>query len=348
MIQPDEPPRSLRLRIDRDAIAANWRTLDALSGAAETGAAVKANAYGIGVDAAIPALLSAGARSFFVAHWSEVAPVRKLAPEAALAVLHGVRNVQEAAYARAMRAIPVINSLAQAAIWTQTGGGACHVMIDTGINRLGIAPEEIGDPVIAGLDIDILMSHLASADEESAQNLRQLERFKQASVGLPARRLSFANSAGIARAPDFAFDLTRPGLALYGGVPHPDLAGRISQVAFPEAAILQIRQLSAGDSVGYNATWTAPGPTRAATVSIGYADGLLRQMGAACAVQHKGQLLPVLGRVSMDMIVVDVSGSEAREGDFLEICCNLPELSAKTRLSQYEILTLLGDRFARN
>ena len=344
----EEPPRSLRLRIDRTGIADNWRMLDALSGSAETGAAVKANAYGVGVEAAVPALLAAGARSFFVAHWSEVGAVRTLAAQASVSVLHGVRNDQEAAYARATGAIPVINSLHQAQVWSASGGGPCHLMVDTGINRLGIAPSEIGDPAIRALTIDTLMSHLASADEDSALNALQLQRFREAAAAIPAKRLSLANSAGIARGADFACDLTRPGLALYGGVPHPSLAGRIRQVAFPEAAILQIRHLAPGDSVGYNATWTAQRPTRAATVSIGYADGFLRQMGPDCALQHEGKALPLLGRVSMDMIVVDASDSTAKEGDFLEIPCELPEVSRRSGLSQYEVLTVLGQRFARN
>jgi len=348
MILPDPPQRSLRLRVDRQAIAANWRALDRLSGSAEAGAAVKADAYGLGVDAVVPALRDAGARQFFLAHWSEVPALLAHVPGHAIGLLHGVRNAQEAAYARATGVLPVINSLAQAQLWNDGGGGPCHAMVDTGINRLGLAPGELADPAVQKLEVDILLSHLASADEVSAQNARQLSIFRSAMQAVRAQRLSLANSAGIMLGADYHFDMTRPGLALYGGVAHPALAGRIAQVAFPQAAVIQLRDLKPGDAVGYNATWIADRLTRAATVSIGYADGLLRQMASGCALQHGGHDLPVIGRVSMDMIVVDAGTSGIKEGDFLDLPFDLPKLSQASGLSQYEILTVLGQRFARN
>ncbi|KLI63871.1 alanine racemase [Aurantiacibacter marinus] len=347
MTLPEEPPRSLRLRLDRMALAANWRALDRLSGEAMAGAAVKADAYGLGVDAVVPALCDAGSRHFFLAHWSEVAAVLEHVAGSAISVLHGVRNAEEAAFAQATGVIPTINSLRQAKLWTESGGGTCHLMVDTGINRLGMALAELGDPLVQSLDVDILMSHLASADEASPQNARQLGLFHQATQQVQAGRLSLANSAGIMLGTDYHFDLTRPGLALYGGIAHPGLAGHIAQVAYPQAAIIQTRQLTAGDSVGYNALWTARQPTRVGTVSIGYADGFLRTMGPGSALQHAGDLLPVLGRVSMDMIVVDLTGSDAEEGDFIDLPGDLPALAQSSGLSQYEILTLMGRRFDR-
>ena len=345
---PDPPPPTLRLRRDADALRANWRTLDRLSGAAEAGAAVKAEAYGLGVDFAVPALLEAGARQFFVAHWSEVAPVLQYVDGSQVAVLHGVGSEAEAAYAREIGALPVIDSLKQARLWNATGGGACHLMVDTGINRLGISPQEIGDPAIAALEIDTLMSHLACADEDSAMNARQLEAFRQVSGQVHSRRRSFANSAGIVLGLEYHFDMTRPGLALYGGIPRPELARDIAQVAFPEAAVLQLRDLSAGQAIGYNATFTAPDTMRVATVSIGYADGFLRARGKGVALQHDGRELPILGRVSMDMVVVDCAAApDLREGDFLSIPFDLPSISRACGLSQYELLTTLGNRFAR-
>lgn len=344
----DAPPRTLRLRINREALAANWRALDQLSGSARAGAAVKANGYGLGVDTVVPVLAKAGARQFFVAHMSEVAAVLAHVPASSLAVLHGVGNAADAAYARATGVRPVLNSLHQIKFWRDAGGGPCQVMVDSGINRLGLPPSDCSDPLLAGLEIELLLSHLASADEDSPQNARQLAIFREVSAYFPGIPRSIANSAGIALGSDYHFDCTRPGLALYGGLPCASLAGEIAQVAFPEAAVLQLRDLQAGDCVGYNATFTAPAAMRVATISLGYADGFLRQWGNKASLQHEGVNLPVLGRISMDMVVVDcTSAPTLREGDF----CALPyELSAAAQvsgLSQYELLTLLGQRFAR-
>jgi alanine racemase len=346
MTMADLPPASLRLRFDKAALTANWSALDRLSGNAATGAAVKANAYGLGVRHVIPALRVAGCEQFFVAHWSEVPDVLDHAPAAMVSVLHGVASKAEAAFARSSGVTPVINSLEQAALWQQSGGGRCHLMVDTGINRLGISPAEAGLELVATLDVDILMSHLACADEDTPQNTRQLRSFSEVSASIAHRQRSLANSAGIALGQDYAFDLTRPGLALYGGIPRPELAGTIRQVAFPEAAILQVRDLHAGDAVGYNARFTAAKTMRVATVSIGYADGFLRARGAACALQHEGRELPVLGQVSMDMIVVDCTvAPDLRAGDFLSVPFDLPREAARSGLSQYELLTTIGSRF---
>ena len=351
----DLPPPSptLRLRIDRAALAANWRTLNRLSGAAVAGAAVKANGYGLGVDAVVPVLAHAGARQFFVAHMSEVASVVAHVPPASVGVLHGVNSPADAAYARAVGVRPVLNSLHQIKLWRDAGGGACQIMVDSGINRLGLPPADCADPLLAGLEVELLLSHLASADEDTPQNARQLAIFHEVSARFPGVPRSLANSAGIGLGADYHFDLTRPGLALYGGVPCPALADCIAQVAFPEAAVLQMRDLAAGDKVGYNATFTAPRAMRVATISVGYADGFLRQWargvgGAKVALQHDGADLPLLGRISMDMVVVDCSAALAlREGDFCALPYSLPAAAQASGLSQYELLTLLGCRFAR-
>jgi alanine racemase len=221
-------------------------------------------------------------------------------------------------------------------------------MIDTGINRLGLAPGDIGDPVIGQLQVDTLHSHLASADEDVDQNAAQLARFAEVCAMLPARRRSLANSAGIALGPDYAFDLTRPGLALYGGVPRAELGGAIRQVVRPSAALLQVRALQPGDAVGYNATWVADRAMRAGVVSLGYADGFLRCWGGRGVLRLGEAELPLIGRVSMDMVVVDLTAAPAaREGDWLELPYDLPSASALCGLSQYELLTGLGRRFAR-
>ena len=341
----DLPPPSLRLRFEAQALADNWRALDRLSGGARAGAAVKADCYGLGVDRCVPILREAGCRDFFVAHWSEVAGVAEHVAPAQIAVLHGVGSVAEAAYARGTGALPVIDSLRQAQLWIEAGGGPCHLMIDTGINRLGLSPHEASDPLVAALDVQILMSHLACADEDSPMNARQLAAFRQVAGIVRHKELSLANSAGIALGTDYAFDLTRPGLALYGGVPRAELAGDIKQVAYPEAAIIQTRRVEAGETVGYNAMFTAAAAMRIGVVSIGYADGILRSWGGS-HFRHDGADLPILGKVSMDMIVVDLSGApHLNEGDWVELPYHLPDAAQQTFLSQYELLTVLGDRF---
>lgn len=343
-----QPPASLRLAVDTDALAANWRALDSLSGTAQAGAAVKADCYGLGVDTCVPALRDAGCETFFVAHWSEVAGVTAHVPGGQVAVLHGVLNEADCAYARATGAVPVINSLEQAALWTASGGGRCHLMVDTGINRLGISLDEVSDAAIAALDVDILMSHLACADETTSMNRMQAELLREAADVIKHRRLSLANSAGIALGPNFAFDLTRPGLALYGGVPRSELADQIRPVVQVEARLLQCRKLAPGEGVGYNATFIAPTHMQVGTVSIGYADGFLRQRGPGNALTHQGRPLQILGKVSMDMVVVDLTQApDLRAGDWLQVPWNIADAAQQNALSPYEMLTVIGRRLRR-
>lgn len=343
-MSPPEP--SLRLRVDQEALAHNWRALDALSGDAVAGAAVKAACYGLGTDHCLPTLRDAGCESFFVAHWSEVDAARAHVPAHKIAVLHGPMRDSDVAYARASGAVPVINSLAQARRWTQGAGKTCHLMIDTGINRLGVSPSELGDPAIQALDIDMVMSHLASADEESEANTRQLKAFRDCLAAVTFKRASFANSAGIALGREYAFDVTRPGLALYGGVPRSELRETIRQVAHLDAAVIQTRTLNAGDAVGYNGEFVAKSAMHVGTVSLGYADGFLRSRGPENALFHQGNRLPILGKVSMDMIVVDLSTAPPiAEGDWLQVPFDLPDAAQQSSLSQYELLTVLGSRW---
>ncbi|MEL6878711.1 MAG: alanine racemase [Pseudomonadota bacterium] len=347
----DPPPASLRLRLDHAALAHNWLALDEMSGEAQAGAAIKADCYGLGVDACLPTLRDAGAAHFFVAHWGEVAAAANHVPPSSIAVLHGPMTVEDAAYARATGAIPVINSLEQARRWSEGGGGRCHLMVDTGINRLGIAPSQASDPAIQLLQVDVLMSHLACADEYSPMNARQLTAFRDVTGAVAHNSLSLANSAGIALGSDYAFDLTRPGLSLYGGIARPELAGTIKQVAYPEMAIIQTRNLRAGDRVGYNGEFTAPSDMRAGVVSLGYADGFLRSWGnvngrSGSHLLHGEAKLPLLGKVSMDMVAVDLSETpDLREGDWLSLPYYLSDAAQQSALSQYELLTILGQRF---
>jgi alanine racemase len=345
---PEPPPRALSLGLDTEALAANWRALNALSGNAAAGAAVKADAYGVGARQAVPILRDAGCEDFFVAHWSEVAGIHDLVPPASIAVLHGPVTPQDAAFARAAGVKPVINSLRQAQHWLECGGGRCDLMVDTGINRLGLPMAELGNGAIARLDIDVLMSHLASADEDVPLNAVQQRRWREAGAAVPHNRASLANSAGLALGPDYHGELTRPGLSLYGGVPRPELTDRIRQVVRPRAAIMQVRNLQAGDTVGYNATYVAPAAMRVGVIALGYADGYLRCWSGKGRMVHHGQPLPVVGRVSMDMTVIDLTAAPALgEGDWVEVEYSLPDAASATGLSQYELLTLLADRFCR-
>jgi len=344
----DVPPPTLRLRIDREALAHNWRELDRLSGSARAGAAVKADCYGLGVENCVPTLVEAGCRDFFVAHWSEVAALVPFVPAERIAVLHGPLSNDEATYARQTGVRPVIDSVRQAKLWTEGGGGTCHLMVDTGINRLGIGISEVSEPAVQALEVEVLMSHLACADEDSSMNARQLADFQAMQPTIQHKALSLANSAGIALGSDYHFDLTRPGLSLYGGVPREDLSGLIRQVAYPKAAIIQTRNLKAGEAVGYNATFTAPADMRIGVMSLGYADGILRAWGGA-SFRHGDAALPILGKVSMDMIVIDLGNApDLGEGDWVELPYHLPDAAQQTSVSQYELLTVLGQRFDRS
>jgi alanine racemase len=339
------PP--LRVHIDGDAIVSNWKTLTRFSGTAATGAAVKADGYGLGAREVARRLYAAGCRNFFVAHWAEAAKLVDIVPAGQIAVLNGLTG-NDVQLARELGAVPVLNTPAQVADWKAAGGGRCHVMLDTGINRLGIGPEQIDGALFEGLDIDILASHLASADEDVAQNVVQLQRFLAMSANISAKRRSLANSAGIMLGADYHFDLTRPGLSLYGGIARVDMAPFIKPVVQIETKILQIRQLNAGDSVGYNATFNCPTPMRVATAAIGYADGYWRGFSGKGTAVCDGVELPLIGRVSMDLVTIDATAApSAKEGDWLAIGFDLRHASAVSGMSQYELLTGLGKRYHR-
>jgi alanine racemase len=334
----------LRLRIDGEALVANWRTLDQLSGRAACGAAIKADGYGLGACEVATRLAAAGCRDFFVATWAEARALAGL--DLAISVLHGVRAEDMAALVPGVR--PVLNTPEQVRRWRDAGGGACDVMVDTGMNRLGVSAEDVASGLLEGLAIDTLMSHLACADENSEMNEAQRTRFAALAGRTSARRLSLANSAGIALGTDYTFDLTRPGLALYGGVPRVELASAIRQVVTPEAQVLQRRHVRAGETVGYNATWTAREDTDVAILNIGYADGYWRGFSDRGSARAGGATLPVIGRVSMDLTAVCVTDApDLREGDWVQLTYALPDASAASGMSQYELLTGLGARANR-
>jgi alanine racemase len=342
-----QPP--LRLRLSGEALISNWRWLNAQSGSAACGAAVKADGYGLGAVEVARRLRSAGCKDFFVATWVEAAALANAGQGDGVAVLHGVRP-DDMGLARTLPMVrPVLNTAAQVARWRDYfPGRSCDVMIDTGMNRLGLSVAEAGSSLLDGLDIDTVMSHLASADEDSPMNERQRAAFVEAAANVCARRRSLANSAGICLGSAYAFDLTRPGLALYGAVPRAEAAGHIQQVAFPEAEVLQCRTVRAGETVGYNATWRAPRDLQVAIINLGYADGYLRAFSDRGMARTSTHDLPVVGRVSMDLVALAVpDDGVVVEGQWVGIDYDLHAASRQSGLSPYELLTGLGQRYRR-
>jgi alanine racemase len=334
----------LRLTIDRSAIQSNWRWLQDRAGV-PAGAAVKADGYGLGARGTVETLLDAGCRDFFVSTWAEAEGLGSLPEDAHLVVLHG--GPQEVDTAFRLGARPCLNSVVQVERWKAIAPArACDVMVDTGINRLGLRPTEIG--ALAGLEIDTLHSHLACADEDSGMNAMQLERFRTLAATIQARRYSFANSAGVCLGRDYSFDLVRPGLSLYGGIPRSEATGSIRQAARVEAQIVQRRTIPAGEGCGYGATFVAQEDTEAAILNIGYADGYLRGFSSTGSAFAGEYALPVIGRVSMDLTAVACDAlPDLKEGDWVEIDYDLPTAAKQSGLSQYELLTTLGSRFER-
>jgi alanine racemase len=337
--------RPLRLTVDRAAIQANWRWLADRAGVA-AGAAVKADGYGLGARKTTEALIEAGCRDFFVSTWAEVEALGNLPESVRLVVLHGV-GADDNEAANRLPARPCLNSVEQVARWKEIAPGrTCDVMIDTGMNRLGLRPAKID--ALDGLSIDTLHSHLACADQDDPLNEMQLERFRAVVSAVPAKRYALANSAGIGLSRDYSFDLVRPGISIYGGIQRSEFEGNIRQVARVEAQVVQRRTIPSGESCGYGATFVAREDVEAAIVNIGYADGYLRGFSSHGSAFAGEYALPVLGRVSMDLVAVGVDAAPGlREGDWVEIDYDLPSASKQSGLSQYELLTALGSRFER-
>ena len=334
--------QSLRLHCQTAALVGNYRALQALSNV-QVGAALKADAYGLGAVAVAERLLDAGCRDFFVSTWWEAAALRTL-PEGSLAVLHGVGAEDEVI--PGVR--PVLISVEQVARWKAgpTPTAPVDVMVDTGMNRLGLSLDEVGS--LAGLSIHTVHSHLACADVDHPLNRLQLERFSDIRALVSAQRYSLANSAGVFLGKEYAFDLVRPGLALYGGIPRHEARGQIGPVFELEAQVLQSRKVGAGESVGYNATFVAEQDLTVAILNLGYADGYWRAFSSRGMARFEGQNLPVIGRVSMDLLAIDASGVPTLgEGDWVTLDFNLEAAARLTGYSQYELLTGLGRRLQR-
>lgn len=337
--------RPLRLKLDRQALQDNWRWLQDKAGV-PAGAAIKADGYGTGANAVMAALGEAGCRTFFVSTYSEAAELGEAGPGIELLVLHGV-GPDDLDQALESPARPVLNSVSQVKRWKDGAPGrSADVMVDTGMNRLGLRTDELD--CLDGLAIDTLHSHLACADEDSPANARQLADFREIAARVEARRYSLANSAGICLGRDYSFDLVRPGIALYGGIPRREAAGNIRQVARVEAQVVQRRTIRAGECCGYGGTFRADGDTEAAIVNIGYADGYLRGFSSSGTAFAGEFALPVLGRVSMDLLALGCDSVPGlKEGDWVEMDYDLATASKQSGLSQYELLTTLGSRHER-
>ncbi len=367
MTAPDSAPG--RLTIDLAALAANWRALAERAAPGRCAAVVKANAYGIGLDQAAPALWAAGARTFFVAHLGEGLAARRLLPaEADIYVLNGLdADADPAAYVE-HRLKPAIGSTEELERWSafaarkgRLSPSALH--LDTGMRRLGFGSlDALMDAMAthgAASGADLLMSHFVSAEiPDDPLNGRQIARFEAARAALPRLRASFANSSGIFLAARPIHDLARPGYALYGGNPTPGRLNPMRPVVTLTVAVQQTRWIEAGETCGYNAQWTAKRRTRLATLLAGYADGLPRGAGATEArrgteVAIAGRRCPLVGRVSMDLVIADVTdlANEAVQpgtrAEFLGATIELDDFASRSGTIGYQVLTSLGSRYRR-
>jgi alanine racemase len=340
-------PAPATLTVDLNALAANFRTLGTVGGV-PVHPVVKADSYGLGAAACAQRLMAEGARTFFVARTGEGERLRAALGETpAIYVLDGCLTGR-AARLRAASLRPVLNADAQLAEWRAAGGGACGLQIDTGMNRLGFRAEAAPEP-FEGLEL--VLSHLACADDPTEpMNARQRDAFAAASTRYPGAVRSFANSGGVFLGTDYAFDATRPGICLYGGGPEGRPDARIRPVATLTAEVMQVREVSAGESVGYSRGFMAGEAKRIATCAAGYADGVLRSYSPRGQVVVAGALRPIVGRVSMDACAVDVTGLDVAVGDAVELFgANrlLDDAGAAAGTIGYELISAINARVPR-
>ncbi len=353
------------LRIDLRAIRDNYRLLQGLLGAGQCGAAVKADAYGLGVVPVAQALLRESCRHFFVAHLEEAIFLRPHLPtEAQIYVMHGSPVGYEAEFLE-NNCIPVLNSIDQIIFWQQLAAKIQRrlpaiVQFDTGMARMGLSASEadqlFGKPeLLDGIEVQYLMSHLASAEDQSnPMNQQQLLAFNALRSRMPGCKASLANSSGIFLGKDFHFDLARPGAALYGVAPVTGQANPLKPVAHLQGRIIQTREIPAGTGVGYGSTWRSTQTSRIATVAVGYADGWMRSLSNRGIAHIAGHAVPMVGNVSMDTITLDVSALAATHlqpgalVDLISADNTVDQVAARAGTIGYEILTSLGGRYERN
>lgn len=354
------------LTVDLNAIVANWRKLESRGVPAECAAVIKANAYGCGIEPVARALARAGCKTFFVATLDEARRARGAAPDATIYVLNGFFAGTGPVYAE-LNCRPVIGDMGELAEWDafckvskHTGGAAIH--IDTGMNRLGISMAEAQALAPRASQpnhgITLVMSHLACAEDlHNPMNARQYAAFREAASLFPGVPASLSNSSGVFLNPQFQFDLLRPGAALYGVNPTPEADNPMQPVVEVKARVIQIRTVEKGETVGYSATWTARRPTKIAVIAAGYADGYFRTAGGADGVRAadamvNGQRCPLAGRVSMDLIAIDITdvATPPRRGQLVTLIgdgITVDEIAHHFGTIGYEVLTSLGDRYQR-
>ena len=363
-----DPAARAVLVVDLEAIRANYRHLRSMNAPGDCSAVVKANAYGLGLGPVAKALSAEGCTNFFVATLDEARALRQHLPGAVIYVLDGCYNGNEATLVEdGLR--PVLGSLEDIESWAdycaQTGRKhACAIHIDTGMNRLGLSPAEV--PKLAArkdlfeqIDFALVMTHLVSGEiRDDPLTRRQADLFDQLRALLPPAPTSFGNSAGTLLADAFPCDLARPGVALYGAQVFDDVPNAMRPVVTLLARVLKIREIDTGETIGYNATWRAPKPMRVATLALGYADGMLRSLSATnkhpgLPVWFGNQPAPLLGRVSMDYIGVDVTNvcaptlTQTAFAEVLGSHVTIDDMAKRAQTNAYEILTSLSRRAQR-
>ena len=338
------------LRIDLDAVLANWRSLDACSSrSTETGAVVKADAYGLGADRVALALARAGARKFFVAVAEEGAQIRQALGDGVDIHIFSGHMAGDTDMIADLRLIPMLNSLDQVTRHFEALQGAPFgIQLNSGMNRLGmgLTEWEAVAPLILSAEPRLIMSHLACADDpDHEMNRQQLDAFKYMSDGLGFPR-SLSATGGILLGPEYHFDVTRPGIGLYGGLPFEE-AKQVVQLSLP---VIQTNEVAAGETVGYSNTWEAEIDSRTATVAAGYADGITRHLSSKGTLWAGDTPCPIVGRVSMDLITVDITHLDEvpKSLDLLGPHQGVDDLADVAGTIGYEILTSLGQRYARH
>jgi alanine racemase len=352
------------LTVDLDALASNYELIRvSVDGATVVSAVVKADGYGLGAIPTAIRLAKSGCQNFFVATLDEGISLRPAVPDASIYVLAGPEPDTTGDF-RAANLTPVLNRHDQVQIWRDAAWVAGELLpavlhLDTGMSRIGFEASEfeamIEDPIWSqGIELSMVMSHLAVADDpDDAMNEQQRATFDQLREKLPALPASLANSAGIQLGRQFHYQMVRPGIALYGGNPLNQGPNKFSQVFTIQSKIIQIRQIDLPRTVGYGATHRVTGPSRIATVPVGYADGYLRSLSNRGTVSVDGHLVPVVGRVSMDLITIDVSAlpeSATQPGTSVHLLGNgvtLDDLAAAAGTISYELLTRFGPRMTR-
>ncbi len=355
------------ITIDLEKIAANWCALARIVEPADCGAVVKADAYGLGATQIIPALVRAGCRTLFVATPDEAAEARALAPTATIYVLDGLMpGTGEALLLH--RAVPVLSSIPEIEEWSalcEARGTRLPTVlhVDSGLNRLGLSPAEIETlasrkSLVDTIDIRLIMSHLASADDpKDDKNEEQRRAFDKARARFPGVPASLAASDGLMLGTAYHYDLVRPGYAIYGGQAFRGRSTPVSPAIRVAARILQVRDVAPGQSIGYSATWVAARPSRIAIIAAGYADGIARTLSTTnehtgASVDVGGKLAPIVGRISMDLITIDVTdiSQGADRGNLVELIApglTIESMGAYAGTIGYEVLTRLGRRFHR-